>query len=69
MDQTRRDSMLDWLPVLVSYSGLLGMLAAAAFWALTGRIDPLVLGAFGTLLTTGEAGRLARNVARERNGR
>ena len=46
----RRDNFLDWFPVVSQYLGVLGLIFCAIVWLLTDRLEPTLLGAFGTLL-------------------
>lgn len=56
--------MLSLFPVLVAYTGYLGAVGSAVFWALTGRLEPILLGFAGTMMTFGEAGKLASKLRR-----
>jgi hypothetical protein len=44
----------EWGAVLPQYAGLLVLIFSAVFWALTGRLEPALLGAGTTLLVGGQ---------------
>ena len=47
---TRHDHFLSWFPVVSKYLGVAGLVFCAVVWLLTDRLEPTLLGTFGTLL-------------------
>lgn len=52
----RARSAQEWGAVLPQWLGMAGLVFCAIFWAATGRIEPLLLSAFGGLIFVGQAG-------------
>lgn len=46
----RYETLERWAPVLLVYLGMLSFLFCLVFWAVTSRLEPLLLGAGGTLM-------------------
>ena len=46
--------MQEWGAVLPQYLGMAGLIFVAGFWAATGRLEPLLLSAFGGLIAAGQ---------------
>lgn len=44
----------EWGAALPQWLGMVGLIFCAAFWAVTGRIEPLLLSAFGGLIAVGQ---------------
>lgn len=51
---SRRQAAEQWAPVLVLYLGMAMLVFCAGFWALTNRLEPLLLAAGGGLLGTSQ---------------
>lgn len=49
-----RESLLSWFPVALRFTGLAGVLFVAVVWLLTNRLEPALLGLFGSMLGLGE---------------
>lgn len=49
-------SLQEYGAVLPQWLGMLGVVACFIFWAFTGRLEPLLLSAFGGLIFVGQAG-------------
>lgn len=47
---SRRDSLERWAPVLLIYLGMIDFLFCIVFWAVTARLEPLLLGTGGSLM-------------------
>jgi len=45
--------------VLPQFLGMVGLIVCFVFWAVTGRLEPLLLSAFGGLIFVGQAGEAA----------
>jgi len=46
----RRQNAEKWAPVLLIYLGMFSFLFCLIFWAITTRLEPILLGAGGTLM-------------------
>lgn len=51
MTQRRTSTVREWLTLVI---GLAGVVFVTAFWALTGRIDPLLVALFGSCIGLNE---------------
>jgi hypothetical protein len=47
-------SAAEWSAVLPVYVGLAGLVACFVVWVIFNRVEPLLLGAFGTLIAAGQ---------------
>lgn len=52
----RARSAQEWGAVLPQWLGMAGLVFCALVWLATGRIEPLLLSAFGGLIFVGQAG-------------
>lgn len=52
----------EWGAVMPQWIGMGGLVFCALFWAWTGRIEPLLLSAFGGLIFVGQAGEAVVNL-------
>lgn len=62
----RRDSALAWSPVVARYLGYSGVLFVAVVWLLTNRIEPALIGLFGSLIAGGEGADALREFSQTR---
>lgn len=51
---SRRQTAESWAPVITMYLGMALLVFCAGFWALTNRLEPLLLAAAGTALGTSQ---------------
>lgn len=62
-----RDSLLSWFPVALRYAGLAGVIFVAVVWLLTNRLEPALLGLFGSMLGLGEGVDALKELSRSRS--
>ncbi len=58
---TRREHLQAWFPIALAYAGGIGLVVFVPLvWALTGRIEPYLIGAFTTAIGVGYGGEALR---------
>lgn len=61
-DLTRARLADTWAPILTRYLGMVGIVFCAVVWALTGRLEPVLLAAFGGLIGIGQGADAIRSM-------
>lgn len=59
---TRARSADIWAPILARYLGMAGVMFCAVVWTLTGRLEPVLLAAFGGLIGIGQGADAIRSM-------
>lgn len=61
-DLTRARLADIWAPILTRYLGMVGVVFCATWWAATGRLEPVLLAAFGGLIGIGQGADAIRSM-------
>lgn len=61
-DLTRARLADTWAPILTRYLGMAGVIFCAVVWATTGRLEPVLLAAFGGLIGIGQGADAIRSM-------
>lgn len=61
-----RSTLEEWFPLALRYGGLFLLFFFVAFWAVTGRVEPILFAGAGTMAGLGEGAKAVRELSQAR---